>query len=149
MLAPATACRRSRRRARAWSPRGDPRRTGYDPPRARRGRLGFPRRSGIVPVHHFLPPVCLFSALLAAAPLLAGPAESEPAPARVETTLALALHELPPGIRPAAPEAPSPLAVEYTVDAALEAQIREILARRGLKLAQVIVMDPASGEVFA
>jgi len=93
--------------------------------------------------------VCLFSALLAAGPLLAGPAESEPAPARVETTLALALHELPPGIRPAAPEAPSPLAVEYTVDAALEAQIREILARRGLKLAQVIVMDPASGEVFA
>jgi penicillin-binding protein A len=100
-------------------------------------------------VHHLLPPLCLLSALLAAGPLNAGPAESEPAPARVETALQLALRELPPGIRTAAPEAPSPLAVEYTVDAALEAQIREILVRRGLELAQVIVMDPATGEVFA
>jgi TonB family protein len=39
--------------------------------------------------------------------------------------------------------------VEYTVDAALEARIRQILARSGLDLAQVIVMDPATGEIFA
>jgi penicillin-binding protein A len=100
-------------------------------------------------VRHLLPSLCLFSALLAAGPLLAGPAESEPAPARVDAALELALHELPPGIRIAAPEAPSPLAVEYTVDAALEDQIREILKSRRLKQAQVIVMDPATGEVFA
>ena len=88
---------------------------------------------------------------MAAGPLHAGVEESEPAPARVEPApdLELALRELPPGIRAAAPEAPAPLAVEYTVDAALEAQIREILARSGLDLAQVIVMDPATGEVFA
>ena len=100
-------------------------------------------------MRHLLPPFCLLSALMAAGPLHAGPAESEPAPARVEPALELALAELPPGIRAAAPEAPSPLAVEYTVDAALEAQIREILARTRLKQAQVIVMDPATGEVFA
>jgi TonB family protein len=100
-------------------------------------------------VRHLLPSLCLLSALLAAGPLHAEQAKSEPAPARVETALELALRELPPGIRAAAPGAPSPLAVEYTVDAALEAQIREILARRRLKLAQVIVMDPATGEVFA
>jgi TonB family protein len=35
------------------------------------------------------------------------------------------------------------------VDAALESRVREILARSGLGLAQVIVMDPATGEVFA
>jgi TonB family protein len=98
-------------------------------------------------VHHLLPPLCLLSALLATGPLHADPAQGA-APAGVEAALERALHELPPGIRAAAP-ASSPLAVEYTVDAALEAQIREILARRHLKLAQVIVMDPATGEVFA
>lgn len=75
-----------------------------------------------------------------------------PAPARVEPApedLEFALRGLPPGIRAAAPEAPASLAVEYTIDAALEAQIREILAHSGLDLAQVIAMDPATGEVFA
>jgi TonB family protein len=100
-------------------------------------------------VRHLFPPLCLFFALLAAGPLRAGPAGSEPAPAQVEADLARALRELPPGIRAAAPEASGPLAVEYTVDAALEAQIRAILARTDSHLAQVIVMDPATGEVFA
>lgn len=99
-------------------------------------------------MHHLLTPLCFLSALVATGPLHADPAESA-APAGVETALQLALHELPPSIRAAAPEASSPLAVEYTVDAALEAQIREILAHRDLHLAQVIVMDPATGEVFA
>jgi TonB family protein len=87
---------------------------------------------------------------LAAGPLHAAP-EGTSEPARVESApdLELALRELPPGIRAAAPGAPAPLAVEYTVDAALEARIREILARSGLQLAQVIAMDPATGEVFA
>jgi TonB family protein len=100
---------------------------------------------------HVFSLLCLLAALLAAGPLHAGLDESEPAPARVEPApdLELALRELPPGIRAPAPEAPGPLAVEYTVDAALEAQVREILARSGLHLAQVIAMDPATGEVFA
>ena len=87
-----------------------------------------------------------------AEPRQAGAEENEPASARVEpapAALELALRELPPGIRAAAPEVPSPLTVEYTVDAALEAQVREILTRSRLHLAQVIVMDPATGEVFA
>jgi len=106
---------------------------------------------GIVLAHHFLPPLCLLAALSAAGPLHAGVEESEPAPARVEPApnLEQALRELPPGIRAAAPEAPAPLAVEYTIDAALEAKVREILARSRLDLAQVIAMDPANGEVFA
>src|SRR5688572_13636442 len=102
--------------------------------------------------YHVIPPLCLLAALLAAAPLYAGVEESAPAPTRVEPAprdLELALHELPPGIRAAAPEAPAPLAVEYTVDAALEAKIREILTRSRLGLAQVIAMDPATGEIFA
>jgi TonB family protein len=86
---------------------------------------------------------------LAAGPLRAGSESSEPAPAQIEAALARALRELPPGIRAAAPEPSAPLAVEYTVDAALEAQIRQILAVSGLDLAQVIAMDPATGEVFA
>jgi TonB family protein len=63
--------------------------------------------------------------------------------------LELALRELPPGIRAAAPDLPAGLSVEYTVDPPLESQIRGILARSGVELAQVIVMDPATGEVFA
>jgi peptidoglycan glycosyltransferase len=91
--------------------------------------------------------LCLLAALWAAGPSRAASTESEPAP---ETTaLELALHELPPGIRPATLETSSPLAIEYTVDAELEARIREILASRRLDLAQVIVMDPATGEIFA
>jgi len=100
-------------------------------------------------VHHFFPQLCLLSALLAAGPIQAGLAEGEPASARVGTDLEIALRALPPGIRAAASEAPSSLAVEYTVDAALEARIREILARHRVDLAHVIVMDPATGEVFA
>jgi TonB family protein len=56
---------------------------------------------------------------------------------------------LPRGRGGRAPGAPAALAVEYTVDAALESGVREILARSSLGLAQVIVMDPATGEVFA
>ena len=97
-------------------------------------------------MQYLLPPLCLLSALLAIGPTNADAAESA-VPA--ETTLELALHELPPGIRAAAAEASSPLVIEYTVDPVLEGKIREILARRHLKLAQVIVMDPGSGEVFA
>lgn len=97
-------------------------------------------------MQYLLPTLCLLSAVLAFGPLNADAAESA-VPA--ESTLELALHELPPGIRAAAAEASSPLVVEYTVDPVLEGKIREILARRHLKLAQVIVMDPGSGEVFA
>jgi penicillin-binding protein A len=103
----------------------------------------------IASVHHIFLLLCLLSALLAAGPLRAGSAESESAPARVESDLELALHQLPPGIRAASPDVSGPLAVEYTVDAALEAQIREILAHSDLHLAQVIVMAPATGEIFA
>jgi TonB family protein len=105
---------------------------------------------GIVLTHIF-PPLCLLATLLAAGSLHAESVESEPAPVRIEPVpdLELALRELPPGIRAAAPEAHGPLAIEYTVDAALEAEVREILARSGLDLAQAIVMDPATGEIFA
>jgi len=99
--------------------------------------------------HPFLH-LCLLAALLAAGPLHAESLEREaPAPTEHLPGLELALGELPPGIRAAASETPGALAIEYTVDAALEAQVREILARSGLALAQVIVMDPATGEVFA
>ncbi len=39
--------------------------------------------------------------------------------------------------------------VEYTVDPELEQRIRDVLAARGVALGHVVVMDPASGEVFA
>jgi TonB family protein len=102
-------------------------------------------------VYRLLPPLLLLAALSVAEPLHAASEQNQPAETRIEpaTDLDLALRALPPGIRPAAPEAPAPLAVEYTVDADLEARIREILVHRRLDRAQVVVMDPATGELFA
>jgi peptidoglycan glycosyltransferase len=105
---------------------------------------------GTVLTHH-LALSCLLAVLLGGVSSYAESATGEDAPAAIELDpeLALALHGLPPGIRGDAPVAPSALAVEYTVDAALEAKVRAILARSRLDLAQVVVLDPATGEVFA
>ena len=89
------------------------------------------------------------------------------------------LELLPPGIRPqptgstaaaatpaAAPSLPAPVIerlelpapeggvsnwveVEYTVDPELDERVRGVLARHRVALGHVILMDPASGEIFA
>lgn len=41
------------------------------------------------------------------------------------------------------------VSVEYTVDPELDARVRDILARGGVSLGHVVLMDPASGEVFS
>ena len=98
---------------------------------------------------HHSATLCLLAALLGASPSYAESTTSEAEPAPIEPSLELALHALPPGIRTPIPEEKPTLAVEYTVDAALEAQVRAILAKSHLGLAQVVVLDPATGEVFA
>jgi TonB family protein len=52
---------------------------------------------------------------------------------------------------PAGPGATQPdwLEVEYTVDPELEERVRDVLAQGRVPLAHVILMDPATGEVFA
>jgi TonB family protein len=45
--------------------------------------------------------------------------------------------------------APDWFEVEYSVDPHLEARVRDVLARKQVGLAHVILMDPATGEVFA
>lgn len=85
------------------------------------------------------------------------------------------LERLPPGIRPAGareavrevedaggpalvervpnpyPEggAPDWFEVTYSVDPDLDARVREVLARKRVALAHVILLDPATGEVFS
>ncbi|MDJ0849356.1 MAG: penicillin-binding transpeptidase domain-containing protein [Myxococcota bacterium] len=89
--------------------------------------------------------------------------------------LAAALGRLPPGARPTSEaielvptvaeqgsaslvervpvpgKAGSPgwLEVEYTIDPELDARVRRVLARARVPLGHVILMDPASGEVFS
>jgi TonB family protein len=45
--------------------------------------------------------------------------------------------------------APAWIEVEYTVDPELDARIRAVLERRGVAIGQVILLDPATGEIFA
>jgi hypothetical protein len=52
-------------------------------------------------------------------------------------------------VEDSSPEAAGWLQVEYTVDPRLDARIRQVLAGGGVQLGHVIVMDPASGEVFS
>jgi TonB family protein len=47
------------------------------------------------------------------------------------------------------PDAPGWLDVEYTVDALLDERVRGVLERGRISLGHVILMDPASGEVFS
>jgi len=76
---------------------------------------------------------------------------------------AAAVEWLPPGVRPAT-ERPAVLEtshgrrwvervgdveVEYTVDPELEDRVRGILERIGVALGHAVLMDPASGELFA
>jgi TonB family protein len=45
--------------------------------------------------------------------------------------------------------APARIEVEYTVDPELDARVRAVLERSGVAIGQVIVLDPATGEIFA
>ena len=88
---------------------------------------------------------------------------------------AAAFELLPPGVRPAedreglasseaawgrrvvevversvsGADAPAWLEVEYTVDPELDARVRGVLERSGVSIGQVILLDPATGEIFA
>ena len=46
-------------------------------------------------------------------------------------------------------DAPERVAVEYTIDRALEARVRELLRLGGVELGDVLLMDPASGALLA
>ncbi len=116
----------------------------------------------------------LFACALASA--LAGTGSASAGEVRV-TAPAAVLDLLPPGIRPAAeraklaftrrasddaprrllellePEAGDAagdwLEVEYSVDPDLDERVRGVLERAGVPLGHVILMDPATGEVFS
>ncbi len=75
--------------------------------------------------------------------------KGEPAAAATRRDLDGALGQLPPGVRAAPPDAAAALSIEYTVDPALDARVREILEEGGVALGQVIALDPATGDVFA
>jgi TonB family protein len=90
---------------------------------------------------------------------------------------AAAFELLPPGVRPAAADqplaftqreaawgrrvlevveqpfpdagAPTRIEVEYTVDPELDARVQAVLERSGVAIGQVILLDPATGEIFA
>ncbi len=113
----------------------------------------------------------------APAPPTREPAATQEAARRQAAVPADVLERLPPGARAVsdwsdgfAPEATGPeppryamervalppdspdgawLDVEYTVDPALDARVRGVLAAAGVTLGQVILMDPESGEVFS
>ncbi len=61
---------------------------------------------------------------------------------------AAALYEILPS-PPTAAGVASPLRVEYTFDGRLERRVFEILDSRGIRLANVVVMDPATGRLLA
>jgi TonB family protein len=82
-----------------------------------------------------------------------------------------AFELLPPGVRPPVDDRPPPftrneaawgrrvievvdaapagIEIEYTVDPELDARVQAVLERSGVANGQVILLDPASGEIFA